>query len=51
MIANPIPVLLDLKDTLNLSAEQVAQIQVISGRLQERLNERREGKARQKAKR
>jgi hypothetical protein len=42
MLANPIPVLLDLKDTLNLSAEQVAQIQVISGRLQERLNERRE---------
>ncbi|HEX6066184.1 MAG TPA: Spy/CpxP family protein refolding chaperone, partial [Longimicrobiales bacterium] len=34
--------LLDLKDTLNLSTEQVAQIQVISNRLQQRLNQRRE---------
>ena len=42
MLANPIPVLLDLKDTLDLSPQQVAQIELISGRLQERLNQRRE---------
>jgi hypothetical protein len=42
MLANPIPVLLQLKDTLKLSPEQVAQIQAISNALQEKLAKRRE---------
>ncbi|HEY0303516.1 MAG TPA: hypothetical protein VGC44_01015, partial [Longimicrobiales bacterium] len=42
MLANPIPVLLELKDTLKLSPEQTTQITAISGKLQERLNSRRE---------
>ena len=42
MLANPIPVLLELKDTLGLSAEQVAAVEKISAALQEKLNERRE---------
>jgi hypothetical protein len=42
MLANPLPVLLELKDTLNLSAEQVAQIEAVSNGLQEKLNARRE---------
>jgi hypothetical protein len=42
MLANPIPVLLELKDTLRLDAAQIAQITAISDRLQERLNARRE---------
>jgi hypothetical protein len=42
MLANPIPVLLELRDTLQLTAEQVTQIEAISGRLQETLNRRRQ---------
>ena len=42
MLANPLPVLLSLKDTLGLSAEQVARVETISGALQEKLNTRRE---------
>jgi hypothetical protein len=42
MLANPIPVLLELKDTLGLSAEQVTQVQVIAQSLQEKLGKRRE---------
>ena len=42
MLANPIPVLLELKDTLGLSAEQVAAVEEVSAALQEKLNERRE---------
>lgn len=42
MLANPIPVLLQLRDTLGLSAEQVAKIQAISDRLSEKLAKRRE---------
>jgi hypothetical protein len=42
MLANPIPVLLELKDTLKLSAQQVTQVTAVSNKLQERLNARRE---------
>ena len=42
MLANPIPVLLALKDTLGLTAEQVARIDTISAELQTKLNARRE---------
>jgi hypothetical protein len=42
MLVNPLPVLLELKDTLGLSAEQVTQIEAISGTLQTNLNRRRE---------
>ncbi|HEX9105704.1 MAG TPA: TonB-dependent receptor, partial [Longimicrobiales bacterium] len=42
MLANPIPVVLLLKDTLGLTAEQVAKIQVISDKLQARLTKERE---------
>ncbi len=42
MLANPIPVLLELKDTLGLSAEQVAAVEEVSAALQEKLNARRE---------
>ena len=42
MLANPIPVLLELKDTLGLNAEQVAKVQSISQSLQEKLGKRRE---------
>jgi hypothetical protein len=42
MLANPIPVLLSLKDTLKLTPEQVSQIETISNTLQETLNRRRE---------
>ncbi len=42
MLANPIPVLLELKDSLNLSVEQVTQIRAVSDKLQEGLNARRE---------
>jgi len=41
MLANPIPVLLELKDTLRLSAEQVAAVEEISAALQKKLDERR----------
>lgn len=41
MLANPLPVLLDLRDTLGLSAQQVAQIRAISDRLQQHLDQRR----------
>jgi hypothetical protein len=41
MLANPIPVLLELKDTLQLSAEQVAKIQLISDTLGEKLTAKR----------
>jgi hypothetical protein len=42
MLANPLPVLLDLRETLQLSPDQVTQITAISDRLQETLNRRRE---------
>jgi hypothetical protein len=42
MLVNPLPVLLELRDTLQLTAEQVTQITAISDRLQETLNRRRE---------
>ncbi|HET9984365.1 MAG TPA: TonB-dependent receptor [Longimicrobiales bacterium] len=42
MLANPLPVLLQLRDTLGLSAGQVAKIQAVSDRLGEKLAKRRE---------
>lgn len=42
MLANPIPVLLELKGTLELTPEQVTQVQAVSNALQEKLNRRRE---------
>jgi hypothetical protein len=42
MLANPLPVLLELRDTLKFSPEQIAQIEAISNGLQEKLNARRE---------
>jgi hypothetical protein len=42
MLANPIPVMLELKDSLKLSPEQATQIRALSDKLQERLNVRRE---------
>jgi predicted glycoside hydrolase/deacetylase ChbG (UPF0249 family) len=42
MLANPLPVLLALRDTLKLTTEQVTQIEAISDQLQETLNRRRE---------
>ena len=42
MLANPLPVLLELRDTLKFSPEQIAQIEAISNGLHERLNARRE---------
>jgi hypothetical protein len=42
MLANPIPVLLSLKDTLKLTPEQVAQIEQISNTLEQTLIKRRE---------
>ena len=42
MLANPIPVLLSLKDTLKLTPEQVTQIQAISSKVDESLTKRRE---------
>jgi hypothetical protein len=42
MLANPIPVLLELKDTLQLTPDQVQRVQVVSDELQARLNRRRE---------
>jgi hypothetical protein len=42
MLANPIPVLLELKDTLALTPEQTAKIGVISSELQDKLSKRRE---------
>ncbi|HEX9109321.1 MAG TPA: hypothetical protein VF832_18895, partial [Longimicrobiales bacterium] len=42
MLANPLPVLLELKDTLKLSSEQVTKIQAISDKLGARLNKQRE---------
>jgi hypothetical protein len=42
MLANPVPVLLELKDTLGLTAEQVVRIETISSELQARLDRRRE---------
>jgi hypothetical protein len=41
MLANPIPVLLELKDSLQLSADQVTRIQRVSDVLQEKLNKQR----------
>ncbi|MGH7469983.1 MAG: TonB-dependent receptor domain-containing protein [Longimicrobiales bacterium] len=41
MLANPIPVLLQLKDTLKLTAEQVTKIQEISAGVQEKLSAHR----------
>jgi len=42
MLANPIPVLLEMKDALKLTAEQVQQIQAISARVDGSLASRRE---------
>jgi hypothetical protein len=42
MLANPIPVLLELRDTLKLTDAQVTQIQAVSDELQVRLNRRRD---------
>jgi hypothetical protein len=42
MLANPLPVLLELKDTLRLSAEQVQRIEGISAELQRDLDRRRD---------
>ncbi len=42
LLANPIPVLLELKDTLKLTPEQVTQIQAISTKLGEKLTQRRQ---------
>jgi carboxypeptidase family protein/TonB-dependent receptor-like protein/LTXXQ motif family protein len=42
MLANPIPVLLQLKDTLRLTPEQIAKIEQISTDLQAKLAKRRE---------
>jgi hypothetical protein len=42
MLANPITVLLELRDTLALTADQVSRIEAVSARLQETLNQRRQ---------
>ncbi|HEY0673160.1 MAG TPA: TonB-dependent receptor [Longimicrobiales bacterium] len=42
LLANPIPVLLELKDTLRLTSDQVARVQAISDSLQVRLGKQRE---------
>jgi hypothetical protein len=42
LLANPLPVLLELSESVGLSAEQVARIREISARLEETLNRRRE---------
>src|SRR5690606_32781619 len=42
MLANPIPVLLELRDTLGLSAEQITAVEEVSAALQAKLNDRRE---------
>lgn len=42
LLANPIPVLLELKDTLRLSSEQIARVQAISDSLQDKLGKQRE---------
>lgn len=41
MLANPIPVLLELSDTIQLQTEQIAGIEKISRQLQDQLNQRR----------
>jgi hypothetical protein len=42
MLANPLPVLLSLSDTLKLSADQITRIEAISQQLEQTLNRRRE---------
>ncbi len=42
MLANPIPVLLELRDTIGLNTEQVARIQAISAKLDAKLARQRE---------
>lgn len=42
LLANPIPVLLELKDTLALSPDQVTRTEAVSAALHEKLNARRE---------
>jgi hypothetical protein len=42
MLANPLPVLLELRDTLGLSAAQVAAVEAVSARLDAQLVQRRE---------
>ena len=42
MLANPLPVLISLKDSLHYTPEQVAQLEALSAGLQEKLNTRRE---------
>jgi hypothetical protein len=42
MLANPLPVLLELRDTLGLSEDQVQRVQAISNELQRSLDRRRE---------
>ncbi len=41
MLANPIPVLLDLKEDLDLSLEQIERVQAVSRDLDDKLNRRR----------
>lgn len=41
MLANPIPVILEMRDTLQITQEQATRIQAISGELQEKLSQRR----------
>jgi hypothetical protein len=42
MLANPLPVLLELRDTLRMTPEQIAQIEKLSTDLQVSLAQRRE---------
>ena len=42
MLANPLPVLISLKDSLQFTADQLAQLEALSAGLQEKLNTRRE---------
>lgn len=42
LLANPIPVLLEFRDTLKMTPEQLTRIQAISDTLQQKLNKRRE---------
>jgi hypothetical protein len=41
MLANPLPVLFELKDALSLTADQIARIETVSNALQEKLDRRR----------
>jgi hypothetical protein len=41
MLANPLPVLLELKDSLSLTPDQITQVEMVSNALQEKLDRRR----------